>query len=336
MRTFPMCFSILQIPRCRIHTLANFWQESFHSLQHRTCRNNSSFRLLGSKANGPEGGYSRRWIRRPISTKTEGTNKITRNSSKSTSIRHEILDETVSTSVNVKKNELCELRKTQYCDIQRKILETDDLAKLVTVIVFDLETTGFSRENERIIEIALQDLQGGENSTFQTLVNPDRYVPNSSVHGITTHMVCRPGIPRMEELIPILLEYIRSRQKPGGYVLLVAHNARTFDVPFLTNEFNRCGVDIPSNWLFVDTVPLAREWMKSEGFKISSRVSLAVLRDTFGIKLTGSAHRAMSDVNTLSLVFQRLTFDLKLTLDSLVAKSFTASDLTNVKKKNSS
>lgn len=231
MKTFPMCFSVLQVSRCRIHTLANFWHESFHSL-HRTCRNKSSFRLLGSKANGTEGGYSRRWIKRPVSTKTEGTDKTTRNRTKSTSIRHEILDETVSTSVNIKKNEIIELQKTQYCSSQQKIPENGDLAELVTVIVFDLETTGFSRENERIIEIALQDLQGGENSTFQTLVNPDRYVPNSNIHGITTHMVCRPGIPRMEELIPILLQYIRSRQKPGGYVLLVAHNARTFDVPF--------------------------------------------------------------------------------------------------------
>ncbi|KAF2288292.1 hypothetical protein GH714_005842 [Hevea brasiliensis] len=329
-----MCLSIWQVPRCRIHTLAKFWQESFHSL-HRSCRNNSSFRLLCSKANGPEGGYNRRWIRRPVSTKTEGTNKNTQNSSKSTSIGHEVLDETVSTSVavNVKKNEISELPKTQCSDSQQKFPENVDLANLLTVIVFDLETTGFSRENERIIEIALQDLEGGENSTFQTLVNPERYVPNSNIHGITTHMVCRPGIPRMEELIPILLQYIESRQKPGGYVLLVAHNARIFDVPFLTNEFSRCGADIPSNWLFVDTVPLARQWMKSEGLKLSSRVSLEVLRETFGIKLSGSAHRAMSDVKTLSLVFQRLAFDLKLTLRSLVEKSFKSSDLTSVKKK---
>ncbi|KAJ6928622.1 hypothetical protein NC652_012682 [Populus alba x Populus x berolinensis] len=49
------------------------------------------------------------------------------------------------------------------------------------------------------------------------------------------HMVCRPDVPRMEELIPILLQYGKSRQKPGGYVLYVAHNARAFDVPFLVN-----------------------------------------------------------------------------------------------------
>jgi len=69
----------------------------------------------------------------------------------------------------------------------------------------------------------------------------------------------------MEELIPILLQYVRSREKPGGYVLFVAHNARIFDVPFIINEFRRCSQNIPGNWLFSDSVPLGRERMKCEG-----------------------------------------------------------------------
>lgn len=69
----------------------------------------------------------------------------------------------------------------------------------------------------------------------------------------------------MEDLVPILLQYVRSREKPDGYTLLVAHNARTFDVPFLLKEFSRCSTEIPSNWLFLDTLPLARELMKSKG-----------------------------------------------------------------------
>lgn len=73
----------------------------------------------------------------------------------------------------------------------------------------------------------------------------------------------------MKELIPILLQYIKSRQKPGGHVILVAHNARTFDVPFLVNEFSRCSFEIPPDWLFVDTLPLSREAMKSGGLSHS-------------------------------------------------------------------
>jgi len=70
---------------------------------------------------------------------------------------------------------------------------------------------------------------------------------------------------RMEDLIPILLQYVRSREKPGGHVLFVAHNARCFDVPFIMNELRRYSVNIPPNWLFLDTLPLARELMKSGG-----------------------------------------------------------------------
>lgn len=70
---------------------------------------------------------------------------------------------------------------------------------------------------------------------------------------------------RMEEMIPIFLRYVQSRQKPGGYVMIVAHNGKTFDFQFLINEFNRCSYEIPPNWLFFDSLPLARESMKSVG-----------------------------------------------------------------------
>ncbi|KAA8536777.1 hypothetical protein F0562_029255 [Nyssa sinensis] len=336
MRTVAMCFSVLQVPRCRIHTLASSWWESFHSLS-RTSGNSSNFKLLGSNNYGLEGGHSRRWTRRPISTKTEGRNKNTL-SSKTSSITHDMLDGKISanTKLSINKSEISEFQRIQYCDIQQKIAENKDLASLLTLITFDMETTGLSRENERIIEIAMQDLLGGENSTFQTLVNPERYVPNPHVHGISTHMVNRPDVPRMKDLIPILLQYVRSRQKPGGNVVLIAHNARCFDVPFLIKEFSRCSVEVPPDWLFVDTLPLARELMKLGGSKLSSKTSLQALREYYGIPLVGSAHRAMSDVYSLSLILQRMTFDLKLPVSSLVERSFTASDLIKLKKKKNS
>lgn len=78
---------------------------------------------------------------------------------------------------------------------------------------------------------------------------------------------------RMEDLIPILLQYVKSRQKPGGYIMFVAHNARTFDVPFLIKEFSRHSYEIPPNWLFMDTLSLARELIKSGGQSIPPSLS---------------------------------------------------------------
>ncbi|KAL9332463.1 hypothetical protein ACSQ67_002073 [Phaseolus vulgaris] len=330
MKTGSMIFSLLYLPRCRIQRLANYWGETFHSFSS-TCGNNSSIRPLSYRIYGLQGGQRKKWTR-PITTNTEG-----KGNTKSKSIKHEILSETIieGATVDVNKTQLDQFQEIQYRDIQKEIAQNKDLSSLFTIIVFDIETTGLSREKERIIEIAFRDLEGGENSTFQTLINPQCKVPNSHIHGITTQMVNKPDVPRMEDLIPILLQYVRSREKPGGHVLFVGHNARCFDVPFIMNELRRYSMNIPSNWLFLDTLPLARELMKSGGTKLSS-TSLPALRDLYGIKVDGSAHRAMVDVNTLSLVLPRLTRDLKLTLSALVKKSFKESDIGNSKKKKTS
>jgi len=71
---------------------------------------------------------------------------------------------------------------------------------------------------------------------------------------------------------------------------------------------------------------------------VGARISLQALREHYGIELVGTAHRAMSDVHSLSLVLQKITFDLKLPVTGLVQKTFTASELTvsNAKKKKDS
>ena len=56
--------------------------------------------------------------------------------------------------------------------------------------------------------------------------------------------------------------------------MLAAHNARSFDVPFLRSKFTRCKAEFPSNWFFVDTLTLAREMMKSKGLSLSLSLSL--------------------------------------------------------------
>ncbi|KAK4802313.1 hypothetical protein SAY86_000516 [Trapa natans] len=336
MRTPTMCYSILQFSRSVVPRIVSFRHEGFHS----PCpfsKNNSDVGFLGLETSRQEGGSRRRWICKPISSKAGGNSRIT-GSKKSTDIRSEILEESISAAVreDVNRTKVTEFHKIEHYDIQQSIDDKKSFVGLVTTIVFDLETTGFSRDTERIIEIAFRDLSGGENSTFQTLVNPQRYIMNHFVHGIRTDMVNRPDIPRMQDLIPILLKYVESRQKPGGIVLLIAHNARTFDVPFLVSEFNRCNFEIPPHWRFMDTLTLAREVMKSKGAKVAPKISLQALREFYGIELDGSSHRAMSDVNVLSHVFQRLTFDLKMSLSDAVSRSFAPSELSSGKKKKDS
>lgn len=196
MKTATLCFSVFKFSRTAIPRFTDIiCKGSFHGYSS-SCRNHSNFKTLSSS----EGGYSRRWIRRSVST--ERGNKSTK---KSTDFRNEVLEETISSAAAITTDlSISETHKIEYFDLQQKISMNK---KLVTLIVFDIETTGFSRENERIIEIAFQDLEGGENSTFQTLVNPQRFVANSHIHGITTHMVNRPEVPRYFLLFIAILPF---------------------------------------------------------------------------------------------------------------------------------
>lgn len=208
-----MCFSLLQFPRCRIPSLAySCWEISCKLGRNNGC--SSSYRVHCSNNYEPEGGPSKRWTRRTINTNTGGNND---GLTSKTSIRHEIVSGT-SSELSSYKFETTEVQKSRKVGVRNKIvsestssklntykvetteIESDqyyaELAKLATIICFDIETTGFGREKDRIIEFACQDLRGGENSTFQTLVNPERYVPNERIHGISTHMVNRKDVPR--------------------------------------------------------------------------------------------------------------------------------------------
>lgn len=177
----------------KTHSLANYYRDEalhLHSFSKTACENNSSIRRIGSRIYGLE----RKWNQRLVATKAEGSKQIN-GSTKSKSSNPEILEEETSTSGCIMTVNKTQLDQSQ-CPEMQDIAQYKNLSDLVTVIVFDLETTGYSKVNERVIEIALRDLQGGENSTFQTLVNPQCYVPNSHVHGITTSMVNRPDVPR--------------------------------------------------------------------------------------------------------------------------------------------
>ncbi|KAK9725408.1 hypothetical protein RND81_05G141400 [Saponaria officinalis] len=322
MRTVPMCFTVFRVPRCNAYSWVNTWWNGFHTSS-RACKEGSNFRLLSSSV--CEQAPSRRWSRRPITTRGDGISKKVLSSA--ANIRHGITDDIVSsvtTNLNINIADNNKIEQIQCIDVNQLIAENKDLAEHATFIVFDLETTGFMR-SDNIIEIALRDLEGGENSTFHTLVNPGRHVPNKSVHKISTEMVSQPGVPSMKELIPILLAFVESRRKPEGYVILIAHNAWTFDVRFLIKEFGRYSITIPSHWLFLDTLPISRELMKKEGVKGGTK--LQDLCVYFGIESKDPAHRAMADVNALALVLNRLSFKMNLTRAGLVERAFTASQL---------
>ena len=101
--------------------------------------------------------------------------------------------------------------------------------------VLDIETTGLWPSVDRIVEIGVVRLapDGHEIASWTTLVDPDRDVGASEIHGLTAYDL--RGAPRFLDLAPSLLAMLAGTR-------LAAHNA-LFDTNFLSCEFARAGLD---------------------------------------------------------------------------------------------
>lgn len=165
-----------------------------------------------------------------------------------------------------------------------------------TYIVFDLETTGFSAINDRIIEIgAVKVEQGRIVDKFSTFVNPRRPIPFAitKLTTITDEMVM--GSPEIEEILPEFLAFV-------GDGILVAHNAG-FDVGFIEQNCERMGIE--HKFVSVDTVAIARILLPT-----LSKYKLNVVAKALGISLENH-HRAVDDAAATAEIFEKFIVMLK-------------------------
>lgn len=104
--------------------------------------------------------------------------------------------------------------------------------------VLDLETTGlFPGGHDRIIEIAIVVLGSDAEplEEFATLINPQRDVGPTSIHGLTASDVS--AAPLFSTIAGEVLHRLRGR-------IVVGHNV-AFDIRFLGHETSRLGVSLP-------------------------------------------------------------------------------------------
>jgi len=107
-----------------------------------------------------------------------------------------------------------------------------------TYAVVDLETTGFSpAHNHRVVEIGvvLADENGRVTEEWETLVNPQRDVGATEIHGLTAGDLY--AAPTFDDVAGELVSVLRGR-------VPVAHNL-SFDALFLAAEFERLGIPVP-------------------------------------------------------------------------------------------
>lgn len=118
---------------------------------------------------------------------------------------------------------------------------------------FDLETTGLLDPSQRIVEIAavMYDDTAKKRLSWVQRVNPGRPIEPKAqaVHGISDADVA--GEPLLEKVAPKLAEILRRSD------VVVAHNGKGFDIPFVQQEFDRISVPLPAIKL-VDTMLEAR------------------------------------------------------------------------------
>jgi len=163
-------------------------------------------------------------------------------------------------------------------------------------VVFDIETTGFSAQNDRIIEIGAVKVKNGEIvERFSTFVNPQTPIPFEieKLTGITDDMVL--GEPVIEEVLPRFLAFCDG-------AVMVAHNAG-FDMSFIRRNSERQG--IPCEFTVIDTVALARVLLPN-----LNRYKLDVVAKALDISLENH-HRAVDDAGCTAEIFVKFVQMLK-------------------------
>ena len=174
----------------------------------------------------------------------------------------------------------------------------DDLKGLVTdsrnqdldadYVVFDLETTGFSPETNRIIEIGAVKVQNGKIvDKFSTFVNPQVPIPFriEQLTSINDSMVI--DAPVIADILPEFMKFCEG-------CVMVAHNA-DFDMSFIKKNCQRLDIDCKPT--IVDTVALARVLLPN-----LNRFKLDTVAKALGVSLENH-HRAVDDAGCTAEIF---------------------------------
>ncbi|MCI6241494.1 MAG: PolC-type DNA polymerase III [Clostridium sp.] len=158
-------------------------------------------------------------------------------------------------------------------------------------VVFDIETTGLSPTNNRIIEIGAVRIKDGKiQDTFSEFINPEVPIPYSitKLTSITDAMV--QSAPTIDVILPKFLEYI-------GDASVVAHNA-AFDTGFIRENAKRLGLTFDST--IVDTMTLAHILLPELG-----KYTLDRLCKQFGV-VNEHHHRACDDAAATAEIFVKM------------------------------
>ncbi len=171
-------------------------------------------------------------------------------------------------------------------------------------VVIDLETTGLEPTQDKIIEIgAVRFVNGVEKETFETLIDPERPIPDfiTKLTGISDDQV--KDSPKIDDKFEELQSFI-------GHSPLIGHQVN-FDISFLEYHLRQVHQDF-DHWendaqkfkyltnLRIDTLFLSRIFLP-----FLPKFKLGAVANYFEINLE-NAHRATEDARATGLIFLEL------------------------------
>lgn len=176
----------------------------------------------------------------------------------------------------------------------------------MVIIFYDIETTGFSRERNDIIEIAAV---AWDNETEEVLEKWSTYIkPNSNIPAKITQLtgISNASVrnsPRYWDVIPEFFAWIRNFHP----TYMVGYNNAVFDWPFIKAQNERYQININDDWEQLDIYRKVKEYDKRGLTTIKAtmgnqrQISIAKY---FGIQY--EAHDAIDDVEALTKIYARL------------------------------
>ena len=180
-----------------------------------------------------------------------------------------------------------DLKKSVEYGEKEKPSDRTDAQKYV---VFDLETTGFSPEKNRIIEFGAVKVENGAiTGRFSEFVNPKVPIPYriSQLTGITDDMVI--GADPIDKVLPRFLEFSKD-------CVLVGHNVG-FDIGFVRENCRRLGYECP--FTTVDTLGISRALLPGH-----AKYTLDAVAKILGVSLENH-HRAVDDAECTAGIFRK-------------------------------
>ncbi len=186
-------------------------------------------------------------------------------------------------------------------DLKRSVdygadVKPSEQMKASKYVVFDLETTGFSPEKDRIIEFGAVKIENGViTDRFSKFVDPKIPIPFRirQLTGITDDMVI--GADPIEKVLPAFLSFADG-------CVLVGHNV-TFDIGFVRENCRREGFDCP--FTTVDTLGISRVLLPGH-----AKYTLDAVAKILGVSLENH-HRAVDDAECTAGIFLKLLPMLK-------------------------